>query len=116
MAKTYQFSTANGFYLRENLERVIEEFIADRTGKTPEQQKPEKKVPPYFPEYIYGETILADIDENVLRFMEKELLYSRNQINTMTKGTWEQYSECMKKLDGNHRSTDRENEKQPGLC
>lgn len=167
----------SGFYLRENLEQVIAEFVADRTveqatvaEKTPIQ---EKKMPPYFSEYIYGETVLADLDEDVrtvrekdgsyslvergetereviqnikakdgelrlidttgldrlireqregkrktssqkreeillnqindsfhvLRFMEKESLYSRSQINAITKGTWEKYNECIKNLD-----------------
>lgn len=175
----------SGFYLRENLEQVIAEFVAERaeekvlpspseratvTEKTPKQKK---NMPPYFSEYVYGETVLADIDEDVrtvrekdgsysmvergetertvirdvkakdgelrqidtagldrlireqseekqkispqkreeillnqindsfhvLRFMEKESLYSRSQINAITKGTWEKYNECRKNLD-----------------
>ena len=31
--------------------------------------------------------------------MEKESLYSRSQINAITKGTWEKYNECIKNLD-----------------
>lgn len=176
----------SGFYLRENLEQVIAEFVADRAAQkerpaeqatveeeAQEQPKTEKKMPPYFSEYVYGETILADIDEDVrtvrekdgsystvergeteravirdvkakdgelrlidtavldrlireqregkrktspqrreeillkqinesfhvLRFMEKESLYSRSQINAITKGTWEKYNECMKNLE-----------------
>ena len=167
-----------GFYLRENLERVIEEFNASRVAekKNFERKKshaPEKKNPPYFDEYIYGETVLADIDDDVrtvedtdgrryvversetekavisdvrvkdselrlidtskieriikeqgdgkrkallkkrdeiiveqirenfhvLRFMEKEALYSQNQINAITASTWAKYNDCMKSLD-----------------
>lgn len=166
------------FYLRENLEQVIDEFNADRElkKKNLEQEnphKPEMKIPPFFDEYIYGETVLADIDDNVrtvkeadgrcyvverketektvifdvrvkdgelhlidtseleriikeqktgkrkmssnkkeeiiigqirenfhvLRFMEKESLYSQSQINMITESTWEKYNECMKSLD-----------------
>lgn len=175
-----------GFYLRENLEQVIAEFVADRekenvtenrneTEQAAESEKitKEKKRPPYFEEYIYGETVLADIDEevrtkkgkdgnfftvsrsetekmilrdvrvkdselrlidtenldrlikeqrtengrrtprnrqeillrqinenfHVLRFMEKQDLYSQKQINTITEGTWVKYNECMKSLN-----------------
>jgi hypothetical protein len=163
----------SGFYLRENLEQVIAEFVAERATVEDKTPKQEKKMPPYFSEYVYGETILVDIDENVrtvrekdgsyslvergetekavirdvkakdgelrlidtvgldrlireqregkqkvspqkreeillnqindsfhvLRFMERESLYSRNQINAITKGTWEKYNECIKNLD-----------------
>lgn len=172
----------SGFYLRENLEQVIAEFVADRAAKGEQEQaatlhgetkNPERKMPPYFDKYVYGETVLSDIDEDVrtvrekdgsfsivergetekavirdvrvkdselrlidttgldrlikeqkegrrrnapqkreeillnqinesfhvLRFMEKESLYSQNQINTITESTWERYNDCMKNLD-----------------
>ena len=79
----------SGFYLRENLEQVIAEFVADRAAQTErpaeqatveeetqEQPKTEKKMPPYFSEYVYGETILADIDEDVRTVREKDGSYS----------------------------------------
>lgn len=162
----------SGFYLRENLEQVIAEFVADRAARPVEQTETKNKMPPYFSEYIYGETDLAEIDEDVrtvrekdgsffvvergetekaviqdvkvkdselrlldtteldrlireqkegqkaspkkreeillqqisdsfhaLRFMEKESIYTRSQINTITAGTWEKYNECMRSLD-----------------
>lgn len=166
-----------GFYLRENLERVIAEFQAVRAGQesrgeaaqTSSQKKP---IPQYYEEYVYGDTIITDIDEDVrtvqerdgsystvkrsetertvirdlkvmdselrllntskidraiqekqsqrkrpsqqrvarieeqiresfhvLRFMEKQDLYSQNQINSITASTWAKYNECMKNLD-----------------
>ena len=185
-----------GFYLRENLEQVIAEFVADRAeeilaGKLQEAEQTvksdedwltvdeakeataAKKRPPYFEEYIYGETVLADIDEavrtvkdkdggfstvergeiekvvirdvrikdselrlidtagidhlireqkaakgkgtpknrqevllrqinesfHVLRFMEKQDLYSQRQINTITESTWAKYNDCIKNLN-----------------
>lgn len=163
----------SGFYLRENLEKIIAEFNADREAANEQKMASEAtKVPPYFEEYIYGETVLADIDDDVrtvkesdgsisvvqrgeaekviirdirvkdselrlldtsrldraieeqesknnrsgrknpamieaqikesfhvLRFMEKQSLYSQNQINMITASTWDKYNECMKNLD-----------------
>ena len=68
-----------GFYLRENLEKVIGEFVFERNASTEadnnkqheiatESKKSEihtKTIPPYFEEYILGETDISDIDENV---------------------------------------------------
>lgn len=175
-----------GFYIRENLEQVIAEFVAGREKESVtenrnemkqavehEETTKEKKRPPYFEEYIYGETVLADIDEeirtkkekggkfvtvprgetektilrdvrikdselrlidterldrmiqeqrtenrretsknrqeillrqinenfHVLRFMEKQDLYSQKQINAITEGTWVKYNDCMKSLN-----------------
>lgn len=70
------------FYIRENLERVIADFEAQRAAEKQqaaeqtepekpeglerqEAPEPEKKTPPYFENYIYGETIIDDIDEDV---------------------------------------------------
>lgn len=166
-----------GFYLRENLERVISELQADRAeqeNRVEELQNSSqrKSMPQYFEEYVYGDTIIADIDEDersvkehdgsfstvkrseaertiirdlkvmdselrlldtskidrviqekqsqrkkpnqqkvsrieeqikesfhVLRFMEKQNLYSTNQINSITASTWVKYNECMRNLD-----------------
>ena len=166
-----------GFYLRENLERVISELQADRgeqENRVEELQNSSqrKSMPQYFEEYVYGDTIIADIDEDersvkehdgsfstvkrseaertiirdlkvmdselrlldtskidrviqekqsqrkkpnqqkvsrieeqikesfhVLRFMEKQNLYSTNQINSITASTWAKYNECMRNLD-----------------
>lgn len=175
-----------GFYLRENLERVIAEFVADRkkeqtlqTDKDKlffdeaEQTVTERNKPPFFEQYVYGETVLADIDEeirtvkeknggfsivprgeteknvicdvkvkdselrlidtaeierlikeqkavkgkteprnrqevllhqinesfHVLRFMEKQELYSQKQINSITESTWKKYNECINNLN-----------------
>ena len=166
-----------GFYLRENLERVIAEFQADRAGQESREEAAQtstqkKSMPQYYEEYVYGDTIIADIDEDertvkgqdgsfstvkrsetertvirdlkvmdselrlldtskidqaikekqsqrqkpsqqriarieeqiresfhVLRFMEKQDLYSTNQINSITASTWAKYNECMKNLD-----------------
>lgn len=166
-----------GFYLRENLERVISELQADRAeqeNRVEELQNSSqrKSMPQYFEEYVYGDTIIADIDEDersvkehdgsfstvkrseaertiirdlkvmdselrlldtskidrviqekqsqrkklnqqkvsrieeqikesfhVLRFMEKQNLYSTNQINSITASTWAKYNECMRNLD-----------------
>lgn len=166
-----------GFYLRENLERVIAELQADRAGQesreeTSQTSTQKKSMPQYYEEYVYGDTIVADIDEDertvkgqdgsfstvkrsetertvirdlkvmdselrlldtskidqaikekqsqrqkpsqqrvarieeqiresfhVLRFMEKQDLYSTNQINSITASTWAKYNECMKNLD-----------------
>jgi hypothetical protein len=166
-----------GFYLRENLERVIAEFQADRAEQESREEAAKtstqkKSMPQYYEEYVYGDTIIADIDEDertvkgqdgsfstvkrsetertvirdlkvmdselrlldtskidqaikekqsqrqkpsqqrvarieeqikesfhVLRFMEKQDLYSTNQINSITASTWAKYNECMKNLD-----------------
>lgn len=53
--------TDDGFYIRENLERVIEEFNADR--KVREENREHKEIP-YFDEYVYGKTAINEIDEN----------------------------------------------------
>lgn len=166
-----------GFYLRENLERVISELQADRAeqesrGEVLQKSSQSKSMPQYFEEYVYGDTIIAEIDEDersvkehdgsfstvkrseaertiirdlkvmdselrlldtskidrviqekqsqrkkpnqqkvsrieeqikesfhVLRFMEKQNLYSTNQINSITASTWAKYNECMRNLD-----------------
>lgn len=166
-----------GFYLRENLERVISELQADRAeqesrGEVLQKSSQSKSMPQYFEEYVYGDTIIAEIDEDersvkehdgsfstvkrseaertiirdlkvmdselrlldtskidrviqekqsqrkkpnqqkvsrieeqikesfhVLRFMEKQNLYSTNQINSITASTWVKYNECMRNLD-----------------
>lgn len=166
-----------GFYLRENLEWVISEFQADRAGQESREEAAQtysqkKTIPQYYEEYVYGDTIIADIDEeertvqerdesfstvkrseiertvirdlkvmdselrlldtskidrdieekqsrrkkpseqrvariekqiresfHVLRLMEKQDLYSINQINSITASTWAKYNECMKNLD-----------------
>ena len=36
---------------------------------------------------------------HVLRFMEKQDLYSQKQINAITESTWKKYNECMKSLN-----------------
>lgn len=58
-----------GFYLRENLERVIAEFQADRAGQESREEAAQtstqkKSMPQYYEEYVYGDTIIADIDED----------------------------------------------------
>ncbi len=70
------------FYIRENLELVIADFEAQRAAEKQqaaeqtepekteglerqETPEPEKKTPLYFEHYIYGETIIDDIDEDV---------------------------------------------------
>ena len=166
-----------GFYLRENLERVISELQADRAeqesrGEVLQKSSQSKSMPQYFEEYVYGDTIIAEIDEDersvkehdgsfstvkrseaertiirdlkvmdselrlldtskidrviqekqsqrkkpnqqkvsrieeqikesfhVLRFMEKQNLYSTNQIKSITASTWAKYNECMRNLD-----------------
>lgn len=166
-----------GFYLRENLERVISELQADRAEQESrvevlQKSSQSKSMPQYFEEYVYGDTIIAEIDEDersvkehdgsfstvkrseaertiirdlkvmdselrlldtskidrviqekqsqrkkpnqqkvsrieeqikesfhVLRFMEKQNLYSTNQINSITASTWAKYNECMRNLD-----------------
>lgn len=166
-----------GFYLRENLECVIAEFQAERAGQESMEEvaktsTQKKSMPQYYEEYVYGETIIADIDEDertvqewdgsfstvkrsetertvirdlkvmdselrlldtskidqaikekqsqrqkprqqrvariekqiresfhVLHFMEKQDLYSTNQINSITASTWAKYNECMKNLN-----------------
>lgn len=164
------------FYIRENLEQVIAEFAKERAARVPaaehtESVNPDRRRPPYFERYSYGNTLLTDIDENVrtvrekdgsfsvkergeaertvirdlrakdrelclidtaefdrliheqgeskgtagkreevllsqinesfhvLRFMEKESLYSRSQIDTITESTRTKYRECMENLD-----------------
>lgn len=163
----------SGFYLRENLEKVIAEFNADREEKKLSETS---DMPPFFEEYIYGEVSLKDIDDrvrtikendgtysvvqrgeteravirdirvkdselrlldtsrldmaiqehekkqkhsggysnhqkaeiiqaqikesfHVLRFMERQSLYSQQQINAIIESTWDKYNECMKNLD-----------------
>lgn len=171
-----------GFYIRENLERVIAEYrkkdrlAAEQSTELPykeEQIETQQKKPLFFEEYIYGKIILDDIDEevrtvkerdgsfsivprrevekniirdvrvkdselriidtvgieylikkqkaakekdelrkmqevllnqinesfHVLRFMEKQDLYSLKQINTITESTWKKYNDCIKKLN-----------------
>lgn len=166
-----------GFYLRENLERVISELQADRAEQESRREvlqksSQSKSMPQYFEKYVYGDTIIAEIDEDersvkehdgsfstvkrseaertiirdlkvmdselrlldtskidrviqekqsqrkkpnqqkvsrieeqikesfhVLRFMEKQNLYSTNQINSITASTWAKYNECMRNLD-----------------
>ena len=55
----------DGFYLRENLENVIAEFVKDKKEKNIIPENPNKKMPKYFDEYIYGSTEISDIDEKV---------------------------------------------------
>lgn len=47
------------------------------------------------------EILLRQINEgfHVLRFMEKQDLYSQKQINAITESTWKKYNECMKSLN-----------------
>lgn len=156
---------------------MIAEFQADRAGQESREEAAQtstqkKSMPQYYEEYVYGDTIIADIDEDertvkgqdgsfstvkrsetertvirdlkvmdselrlldtskidqaikekqsqrqkpsqqriarieeqiresfhVLRFMEKQDLYSTNQINSITASTWAKYNECMKNLD-----------------
>lgn len=168
-----------GFYLRENLEQVIRDFVEERAVKEsiPSNEqfhaKKENEQLHCFEEYIYGKTNIADININnraikddggritlikrgepekavikdvikkdselrmideagidrliekeksekntrvssskmkkiileqinedfrVLRFMEKESLYSQRQINVVTESTWRKYNDCMKSL------------------
>lgn len=63
----------SGFYLRENLEKIISELNADRETETKRRVVSQvAKVPRYFAEYIYGETVLADIDDDVRTVKEKD--------------------------------------------
>lgn len=55
------------FYLRRNLERIIAEFVAEREEElkiTKQEQESDKK-PPFFEKYVYGETNLSDISDEV---------------------------------------------------
>ena len=58
--RDYKISN-DGFYIRSNLKRVIEELNAD--GKVQEEKKEHKSVS-YFDEYVYGKTAISEIDEN----------------------------------------------------
>lgn len=168
----------SGFYLRENLEEVIKDFVSDRARQEEKNEKPsvvKENNLLYFEEYIYGKTNIADIniesraikesdgkisiirrgeaerivikdvikrdselrlideagidrliegekekngkikkslspkmkkqileqineDFRVLRFMEREDIYSQSQLNKVTESTWNKYIECMKSL------------------
>lgn len=162
----------DGFYLRENLENVIAEFVKDKKEKNIIPENPNKKMPEYFDEYIYGSIEISDIDEKVrtakydkefitiergevekviinnlkqkdnelklidtaeidklimkkqnnvknndsgknkeriisdikesfraLRFMEKESVYTEQQIISMTSGIWDKYKECLNSIE-----------------
>lgn len=61
--------TDDGFYIRANLERVIEEFNADR--KVQEGNKEYNSIP-YFDEYVYGKIAISEIDENYKKVREQD--------------------------------------------
>lgn len=61
--------TDDGFYIRENLERVIEEFNAERKAR--EENKEHEPIP-YFDEYVYGKTAVSKIDENYRKVREQD--------------------------------------------
>lgn len=68
--------TDDGFYVRQNLERVIAEFNADRKAR--EETKEHMSIP-YFNEYIYGETVLGEIDENYRKVGEGDGIIERGE-------------------------------------
>lgn len=162
--------TDDGFYIRKNLERVIEKFKEDRREHKEGKEQPAIS---YIDEYIYGKTLINDIDDNfrvrkvdgsydivergeaekkiikdvkgkdqelcslidtteldriikeqrslkenykprkreeilvqqiqesfqVLRFMEREDLYTQNQINILIESTWKKHDDCIKALN-----------------
>lgn len=63
--------TDDGFYIRENLERVIEEFNADRKVENMEHESV-----PYFEEYVYGKTVINEIDDNFRKVIGQDGTYS----------------------------------------
>lgn len=161
----------DGFYLRENLEKVIDEFIKDKNKTNDLQDNSNKTIPKYFNDYVYGSTEISDIDEKArtiklddefvtvergeverivindlkqkdyelklidtteidrliaqkentgkvmskdskeiiisqikesfkaLRFMEKESVYTKQQILSITSGIWGKYGECLNNIE-----------------
>lgn len=51
----------DGFYIRENLENVIAEFVKNREADSKEVVE---DIPEYFEDYVYGITDISKIDEN----------------------------------------------------